>query len=168
MKLISMTDFVLHESFGVGNEIINHQTFFKKVSSYAQFLKKPLELGMFIPCDEEGNILEQVSKPDAEDYRNDEGGNFELYNFNMKAYTSYKKAKNRVLFDGFVFTDSQKYSIPLSVSPYGLKDEKIQLTKLKDSGAYHTWLQLNTIEDLVQCDLKLTENALAHIGLMNN
>jgi len=53
-NLISMTDFVLSKKYtATGHE------------NYANFLKQPLELWMFIPCDEDGNVLEE---PDIEDY----------------------------------------------------------------------------------------------------
>lgn len=83
MKLISMTDFVLHESFGVGNEIINKEVFYNKCSNYAQFLKQPLKLEMFVPCDDEGNVLKDPGLIPS----------YEL--------EQYRKAKEKVLFEGF-------------------------------------------------------------------
>lgn len=56
-KLISMTDFVLLDKYAGSPINMNKQ--------YAQFLKQPLELWMFVPCDEDGNVLEE---PKAEDY----------------------------------------------------------------------------------------------------
>ncbi|MCP4053731.1 MAG: hypothetical protein GY739_11830, partial [Mesoflavibacter sp.] len=31
----------------------------RNIINYANFLKQPLKLGMFIPCDEDGNVLER-------------------------------------------------------------------------------------------------------------
>ena len=45
MKLIAMTDFVLEQKDNYFN-----QRFFK-IENYAKFLKQPLELWMFFPCD---------------------------------------------------------------------------------------------------------------------
>lgn len=89
-----MTDFVLtlgetstfdvEESTWYYQEVAKLQT----IRSYAKFLKQPLTLGMFVPCDEEGNpMLEPGSGPiytHSEDYMN-----------------RYKSAKNRCLFEGF-------------------------------------------------------------------
>ena len=54
MKLISMTDFVLYCSKNVG-----HPRTINSIISYAEFLKQPLKLEMFVACDENGNILEE-------------------------------------------------------------------------------------------------------------
>ena len=55
MKLQSMTDFVLKQ-----NEILGtFENFRKIVYNYANFLKQPLTLGMFVPCNEDGNVLEE-------------------------------------------------------------------------------------------------------------
>lgn len=53
-----MTDFVLEQKL-----MLNIQGYEKKfisnVSNYANFLKQPLELEMFVPVDEEGNVFEE-------------------------------------------------------------------------------------------------------------
>ena len=66
-----------------------------KVTNYAQFLKQPLKLGMFIPCDEDGNILKLPIeiKEDAE-------------NWNYQArFNQYIKAKELVYFEDFKVID---------------------------------------------------------------
>ncbi|MCT3642303.1 hypothetical protein HZR07_17040 [Elizabethkingia anophelis] len=81
-KLIPMTDFVL--------SILNNTSpnnFVKGVESiraYAEFLKQPLALWMFVPCDEGGDPME---------YPKDFTHDWEL--------TSYDLAIERVLFEGF-------------------------------------------------------------------
>ena len=145
-----MTDFVLQIEAEVGKEdyqVVAWQTKihgYERINKYANFLKQPLTLGMFVPCDDDGNVLEDLDSsilaPNYEDWQ------------------EYQKAQSKVLFNGFVFTESQKFSannkIELSVSPYGLKNERLQLTKLVN-GSFHTWFQLFTIEDLNQCNLDL-------------
>jgi hypothetical protein len=131
MKLISMTDFVL-EQHGFSdievrlNTPFVNERFRERISNYANFLKQPLKLEMFVS----NNI-------------------------------------NEILFEGFEFTDSQKYSvnnnIKLSVSPYGLNNERLLLTKLNEENKFHTWFQLFTIEDLIQCEINLTQNAIKRI-----
>ena len=53
MKLISMTDFVI----SLWDKDITTEDFAQTTIKYATFLKQPLKLEMFIPCDEDGNIL---------------------------------------------------------------------------------------------------------------
>lgn len=101
MKLISMTDFVLNQK---QSESFNEKTFIneslislEKIRNYANFLKQPLNIGMFVPCDDDGNIFEE---PKIEDYF-DDGFNFE---FNQKHFKDvvleeYYNAKEKVLFE---------------------------------------------------------------------
>ena len=35
----------------------NHKKALKQIFSYAEFLKQPLKLEMFVPCDEDENVL---------------------------------------------------------------------------------------------------------------
>jgi hypothetical protein len=133
MKLISMTDFVLKTTLdeaikksGVGYTLA-------KINKYANFLKKHLELWMFVPCDENGKFLEEKSIFNTTD---------EEYIFNSESFDNYEKAKERVL-----FKDCTSYK-PMSNSDYYVvefNEMKIWLT--------HT---NRTIEDLIQCDLSLS------------
>ncbi|EKT3963865.1 hypothetical protein NTJ20_001359 [Flavobacterium psychrophilum] len=142
MKLISMTDFVLDQYEKLKSPTLFEETVF----NYAIFLKQPLKLEMFIPCDEKGNILK--GKPlspntDAEWIRW-EKEEFEFY-----------KARDKVLFNNFKFVESHKEGIDNNLEyfifPYG--ENRFGLTK-KQKG-FRTWFQLFTVEDLVQCDLSL-------------
>lgn len=80
MKLISMTDFVLEQ----GNPNNTDSQFTDKVIAYAKFLKQPLKLWMFVPCDENGNFLEEPIPFDCTDLE----------------YHLWCKAKERCLFKG--------------------------------------------------------------------
>ena len=61
MKLISMVDYVLEQKKEWENweKSFDSNVSFWKCIKYANFLKQPLTLGMFVPCDENGNILEE-------------------------------------------------------------------------------------------------------------
>ena len=137
-----MTDFVLNQK---QSESFNEKTFIneslislEKIRNYANFLKQPLNIGMFVPCDDEGNFFEE---PKIEDYF-DDGFNFE---FNQKHFKDvvlkeYYKAKEKVL---FVF------------KPH------FDITAIK-----HHILQDRNIEYLANFgELELTENAIKQIGL---
>ena len=78
-NLISMTDFFFY--------IDNNREFarnYDRILAYAKFLKQPLELWMFVPCDENGDVLEE---PICQEY--------------ALANQKYQQAKERVLFDGW-------------------------------------------------------------------
>lgn len=91
MKLISMTDFVLQEQKG-GQQVnsITSQLHYelKRIKKYANFLKQPLKLEMFVPCDDNGNFLEDII------------GNGMIHNYSEKV-KQYEQAKDKVLFNGF-------------------------------------------------------------------
>lgn len=55
-KLIEMTDYVLEQWNRAGIEELQK---YYNIAKYAYFLKQPLTLGDFIPCDENGNVLEE-------------------------------------------------------------------------------------------------------------
>lgn len=139
-KLISMVDYVLHESFGYGNEFTTAQDFIDKVTNYANFLKQPLTLGQFVPCDEDGNVLEEPNN----DFRGHE-------NYS-KRLDIYNEAKSRVLFEGFEAHES---------------NSKTRSIKMMDADFYIFWnfsdgfgwqksKGINTIQDLVPYNLTLT------------
>lgn len=86
MKLLSMTDFVLENA----KQPYVEGTKYKDLVNYAKFLKQPLNIGMFVPCDEDGDVLE---KP--EDYENRLPNMMTEYNDEVYRY---KQAKEKVLF----------------------------------------------------------------------
>lgn len=81
MKLQSMTDFVLEISEQTTNEGNCLFRNFNKIKNYANFLKQPLELEMFIPC------------VDNEPFNYTIHGNKEQFD----------RAKGKVLFEGFMY-----------------------------------------------------------------
>jgi hypothetical protein len=172
-KLISMTDFVLEqsktlmESYKSGFNIEKYD-FMIRTIEYARFLKQPLELWMFVPCDENNNPLKEPTMSySQENIAKLIGFEIEIAELVNRRISDYQYAKKRCLFEGFKFCESQREGIQLGlklfISPYN-SSGKIYLTKKKESG-YHSWFQLFTIEDLVQCELTLTPNALKQIGL---
>lgn len=96
--LIPMTDFVLRI-----NEIEKEiDQFFDSwrmkqlriIENYAKFLKQPLKIEMFVPCDEDGNVLEEP-KIEEEDVDEHTTQIFAQYQYDLD------KAKEKVLFEGF-------------------------------------------------------------------
>ena len=126
MELISMVDFILKES--------NSSIYIRHMNNktYAAFLKQPLKLEMFVPCDEEGKVL-------AEPYWLDdryigEGSK------TAKLATEYEKAETKVVFKNFKYNHIQKEAVCYKPS-YCVID--IYLSNHK------------TVEDLVEYNLQL-------------
>ena len=94
MKLISMVDFVLE--FGKEQNRCNYEEAYDKISAYARFLKQPLELWMFVPCDDNGNVININNRYETENNH-----------LNIELDNSFIQAKERVL---FVWKDGYDYN----------------------------------------------------------
>lgn len=161
-ELISMTDFVLENEDYV---IEYHNTIrgFELIKNYANFLKQPLKLEMFVPHDEDGNVLNEPEQF-KEWLKSD-------HYFNASESVShqcrmYQKAKEKVLFNNFKSIGRFKVSS-------GFEDISILKYKNGNTKAYvidytveETKAQVcYTIEDLIKFKLTLTENAKKLINL---
>ena len=140
-RLISMTSFVLENA----KQPYVEGTKYKDLVNYAKFLKQPLKLEMFVPCDEEGDILEEPT-------------NYEkrllnmMTEYNDEVYTYYQ-AKVKVLFEGIEFrTNGGVNFLTIKEDTFAFHDFNIKFKNL-------------TIEDLIQYNLQHTENAVKQIGL---
>jgi hypothetical protein len=125
MKLISMTDFVFNQdeiNGGFGQEEID------KVWNYAKFLKQPLILGMFVPCDFNGNIL-----PDCNKYISCEKG------------MNYGLAKERVLFEEFKW-DNREFAQNKQLQRFD--EELIKNKTIEDLVKYNLTLTDNAIKSI--------------------
>ena len=57
MKLIPMTSFV--DNVVTADRPCDRGAMLDEIAKYSKFLQRPLTLGMFMPCDLEGNVLEE-------------------------------------------------------------------------------------------------------------
>lgn len=149
MKLISMTQKVIelnriHE--------IQYDDLWDKAFHNAKFRTKQLELGDLVTCDEDGDVMLIP-------------GSSPIYTHSLEYIKEYQKAKDKVLFEGFKYAETHSIGmekgLDLFVFPY--TETKIGLTK-KEEG-FRTWFKLETIEDLVQCDLIITPQAIKRFNL---
>lgn len=143
MKLISMTDFVLEQMKEVtldGTGVVC-----ARIGNYANFLKQPLTLAMFVPCDLEGNVLEE---PHNLGLINTYPTGDVIMDKSFEKAIEYQQAKERVLFEGCFLNFKGEVIV---------KETEFQTLKYADSN----W----TIEDLTQFDLTLTQSAIKQIGL---
>lgn len=107
--LVPMTDFVLEQLNEQNSRTKPMREVFNSLEKYATFLRQPLKLEMFVPCDEKGNVLEEPQMRPVKISFDEEDMDYdaqELYD--------YRKAKEKVLFEnlsykfGFVgLTDSK-------------------------------------------------------------
>jgi hypothetical protein len=164
MKLISMISFVKKQG-NIGMEIqsIGHQQSdrarrFYLIQKYADFLLKDIGIGMVVPCDEFGNILEE---PNQDNYAFC-SVNGENYEYDL---LKYQNAKDRVLFKGFKVCDYKHGSLYSKT----ITDETGLIHLFWFDKITETWglsHGLTTIENLVIFNsIELTETALKEIGL---
>ena len=94
--LIPMLDFVLKINDLIPRDNLDVIEWWGKkldiIENYAKFLKQPLKLGMFIPCDEDGNVLEEpkISEDDFDEHTTQI---FAQYQYDLD------RAKENVLFE---------------------------------------------------------------------
>jgi hypothetical protein len=127
-KLISMTDFVLEHPATTDYEwqLQNHL-------KYANFLKQPLTIRMFVPCDDDENVLEEIKGFDPDIHS-------QYYASQIYQNHLYNKAKEKVLFDGFY------------ISKYYITNGDLQIDD--------EWIQGKTIENLIPYNLTLKNKML--------
>lgn len=141
MELISMVDFVLQQE----NKLYEDETGFindrlRNIIRYAKFLKLPLELWMFVPCDENGNIMKNPTF------------NSELsYAMAVSFQEQYHKAKERCLFVGI--------DIEIEEKGYVIDDKKGTRLFISDASSFK-W----DIESLIEYyNLTLTPTAIKQL-----
>lgn len=139
-----MTDFVLKTKEETPYLYVSYNSFDfnKKVVSYAQFLKQPLILGMFVPCSDKGDVLE---KPKSILIYQMQCG--ECSEDEMRINREYLEAKERVLFEGFKLCTRDKNTLCVE------NDFHLILNHQKN------------IEDIVKYNITLTKSAIKKLGL---
>lgn len=153
-KLVSMTEFVINSnekrmSSNPYNERDYDNDFICEVVEYAKFLKQPLALWMFVPCDEDGNVLEQPC-----DIMNTDG-------CRDCACREFKKAKSRVIFEGFKIIDFEEHQTETLKYTRFLQWDDIEIASKKEWE--DNWdFEYPTIESLSlnnNLEITLTETA---------
>lgn len=145
--LIPMTNFV--NNVGNMENYPSHENALSWIYNYATFLKKPLKLEMFVPCDDEGNILEEP-KIEEEDIDEHTTQIFAQYQYD------FDKSKENVLFEGFKI-----YDYKLNVFFYLGRRKKLSYDKKRKDFITIGFLP-ETVEDLINISsqIKLSQTAL--------
>ena len=136
-KLIPMVDFILEQN-EIHYTIQSEEQAFYIIVNYANFLKQPLELWMFVPCDDNGNVIDVNNRYETE---ND--------HLNIELDNSFIQAKERVLFDGFELKGETELSWIFSLN----NNFPVMIFKKY------------TIENLSKLNITLTKSAIKQIGL---
>ena len=103
-KLITLTAYVLEQNktslpLLTTNWYKEFETRFKNIVNYAKFLSMPLELKMFVPCDDEGNIFEEPKTPHT--FASENADEY-IKKWNKEKYY-YSKGLSEVIFEGFEY-----------------------------------------------------------------
>ena len=148
MKLIKCSDYVIEVASvkmesgeTVGGQIIKE---YYSLVDYSNFLKRPLELGMFIPTDKEGNVL---GEPEVM--------TFICVESQSEYLKQYQEAKDRVLFKGCVYND---YQPSTKFNDWTING--FVIARETNGGVAIKHL---TIEDLCELGLELTESAIKQL-----
>jgi hypothetical protein len=160
-RLTPMTDFVIeyysHEGYA------DLQTL-KLMNNYANFLKKPLTLGMFVPVDQKGTILKEpknyTSWKSLEHNRKKADPN-NIGSASFEEYKLYQKAEQKCLFEGFKIAYNG-YSVVRITASY---NESIELSFNKNERLFQ---KFKDVESLTFFDeIYLNDTALKKLGLTN-
>ena len=144
--LIPLSDRI--ESINILNE--DDDVFRRKVNDTIRFGKQPVKLGMFIPCDLEGNVLEEPICYGV--------GDEQYFGSRMD---EYQEAQERVLFKGCTFEEEDfvdgfcGYLEFKGVHILSVMTEDNKLVFEIEEDVY-----ISTLEDLTHLKLELTDNAL--------
>lgn len=139
-----MTDYIDSIQDNPQIDVLSADTMVNLIT-YKDFLKQSLELWMFVPCDENGNVLENKScdiSCDPSDFS--ENGKCGLNGcYNQSKH--YQQAQERVLFEGFEY------------------DNKMEYWHNKHISFDEEFCENKTIEDLIQYNLTLTQTAIKQL-----
>lgn len=157
MKLMSMTEFVLHQNkeFAKGKPLhetdwnLEFEKFSKLLIRYAEFLRQPLTLGMFVPVDEKGKVLESPYLDNV--FHSHYRLPVKFSNVTDDYVKKYEKAKEKVLFIGWIYTGGN--SVKCGMFQYNF-----------DRHEYQDIESLLNFKQAVKY-LELTESAIKQIGL---
>lgn len=132
---------------------LEYLVWYQKVrDNHDLFITKSLNLGMFVPCDENGNVLED-NKDMAKSII--DGDNSKEWALNK---IKYEKAEVKVLFKGFELENKSKFTTWVEKKGIDIVFTNRGKVNLNDNDVV-------IIEDLVKYNLELTDNAIKQINL---
>jgi hypothetical protein len=125
-------------------------------TNYDKFLKQPLNIGMLVPCDDDGNVLEEYKRSEAEILADKNS----YCRYISKEEGKWHKAKEKVLFEGFELVRFIEKENPCYVVSNGENEVTFHIGLYNFSKGVDF---ANTIEDLIHIQPILTESAIKQI-----
>ena len=165
MKLISITDFILSKAYKSKVIVSMHPespfSQIEKIEKYANFVKQPLTIGMFVPCDKKGNQMKQPFTVGAK-----------AKHHQRDYLDKYKEAEERVLFKDFKIGYNEQEKICQCILPLVLANVEggFAATVMKQEEG-EDWMPIEdyaTIEDMtngLNFPFTLTPTAIKELGL---
>lgn len=153
-KLISMTSFVLEQMMRLANKEIDQNNCMLIILKYAEFLRLPLNISMFIPCKLVDGKWIVLEKPNFVGSRKS----------NVAYCDEYQESQSRVLFEGFELINEDKTYIYLKSKDIKIiyeKSDRLFIIETSDEFTQYA----SAIEDLVEYNLTLTPTAIKQTGL---
>lgn len=160
-KLRSMTEYVLDivQTPNVNEAICFEQTQARldKIYQYALFLKQPIKLGMFVPCNEDGKVIKKMG--DVHPFAtNEESTAWDEY------ITKWEQSKDRILFYKWEVNEEESFKNKEVIT---ISNRNAQLTFFIKTGMVifenlvikHSFI-VKTIEDLRGCELSFTNGVI--------
>lgn len=154
--LIKMTAFVKEQYELFIQDKITCEQFRERVWKYANFLSLTPEIWMFVPCDSDGNILEEPEK--FKNWTNFDYSGTDIGFEDERLCREYQTAKERCYFEGFEL-DVKTSNI------VGITNVSTQIWFYKNGIITVNAKEIETIEYLIDYNLTLTATALKEIGL---
>jgi len=153
-NLIPLAKYVLAQNKLEENLGLGHYAILKKIENYTEFITKPLELGMFVPCHLDGTIIEEITQFDPDITS-------QYYAAQIWQNSLFEEAKERVLFDGFYeFNPTQTNPDVKSVRNI----ENVNVFWYNSIECWYLSHGIFTIENLVKYNLELKPNVSSMFG----
>lgn len=134
----------------------NIEEMYNKILKYAQFLKQPLTLGMFVPTDSEGNVLEDCVSFDPDI-------SSQYYSSQIYQNQLYKEAQEKVIFKDISIFAIEEFNKQFV---YHLVDgNKNYLEYDVNTKTFKNEYRVScfTIKGITNCDFELTDSAVFNL-----
>ena len=114
-----MTDFVLSlkkdwyekPCEGVANNLLNHDKVLVKIDKYANFLRTPLNLSMFIPCKLVNGVWVVLEKPIFYEQWSVHKDEYPYADWAHVQANEYQEAKDKCIFNGFSLENKGEFTV---------------------------------------------------------
>lgn len=129
----------------------------EKSRNHKNFLKQPLKLGMFVPCDENDMPLDE-----PKGWKNEECDTNDCCS--ICKCEQYQQAKESVIFEGFEIKNSKIYNEE-HIQFLGMIGNPSKYADINPLRWRDRFVNTKTIEELVNYNLSITDSAIKQLEL---